>query len=204
MENENDVLGLRTVDKTKRSADAQVFDGYDYYDDTDENSELFGGDNIYSNEDLFDGYDQYDGNLELFGGDIYDSDDSVGNREGDSDDVRLIQLGVVAWGIGCGREGLPSVYSSVASARCWLDQVMSCYQPTSGTSDSGDREREISSVSHLDAFSSEEADRFALCPLVPGLCRRIQRGAMRSLGTEGGGTTGRLWMQTKTQTKRIS
>ena len=134
VEKESDVLGLRTVDKKKRSADAQsedVFGGYNYSDETDE---LFGGDNIY---------EEYP--------DIYPVDSFV-NREGDSEDIRLIQLGVVAWGIGCGREGLPSVYSSVASARCWLDQVMSCYQPTPGTSDSGDREKEISSVSHLDAF----------------------------------------------------
>ena len=32
----------------------------------------------------------------------------------------------MAWGIECGKE-LPSVYSSVAAGRCWLDQVMSCY-----------------------------------------------------------------------------
>ena len=61
----------------------------------------------------------------------------VGNRFDEFDEIRLVQLGVVAWGIGCGRQGFPSVYSSVASARCWLDQVMSCYKPSAGTSDSG-------------------------------------------------------------------
>ena len=42
---------------------------------------------------------------------------------------RLVQVGVTAWGVGqeCGQEGVPSVYSSVISARCWLDQIMSCY-----------------------------------------------------------------------------
>ena len=78
---------------------------------------------------------------DLFGGGgdyVYDygTDDqeNVGNRDDDFEDIRLVQLGVVAWGIGCGKAGLPSVYSSVASARCWLDQVMSCYPPSAGTS----------------------------------------------------------------------
>ena len=62
--------------------------------------------------------------------DLRTSDTKKRSAEDGSNDIRLVQLGVVAWGIGCGRAGLPSVYSSVASARCWLDQVMSCYQPT--------------------------------------------------------------------------
>ena len=140
VENENDVLGLRTVDKKKRSADAQsddLFsgydDGYDYYDETEDSDDLFGG------------YDYPEDSDDVFGGNDYpeysDSDDPFDNRDGESEEIRLVQLGVVAWGIGCGQAGMPSVYSSVASARCWLDQVMSCYQPTSGSKDSGDRER---------------------------------------------------------------
>ena len=127
VENDDDVLNLRTGDKKKRSAEPQSGD-------------LFGGDTIYS-------YDDYDNtDSALFGGDdqypdLYPDTEGnagiVGNRFDDLDEIRLVQLGVVAWGIGCGRQGFPSVYSSVASARCWLDQVMSCYQPSAKTSDSG-------------------------------------------------------------------
>jgi len=42
--------------------------------------------------------------------------------------VQLVQVGVTAWGIQCGLTGLPSVYSSLGGQnRCWLDQVISCY-----------------------------------------------------------------------------
>ena len=37
--------------------------------------------------------------------------------------VSLIQAGITAWGIGCGRTGIPGVYTDLASAACWLDQV---------------------------------------------------------------------------------
>ena len=51
---------------------------------------------------------------------------------GDGLDFPLVQVGVTAWGLGCGQPGIPSVYSSLASAaiRCWLDQIMSCYAPS--------------------------------------------------------------------------
>merc|ERR1712228_643527 len=38
-----------------------------------------------------------------------------------------IQAGIVAWGVGCGEDGTPGVYASVAKASCWIDQVMTCY-----------------------------------------------------------------------------
>jgi hypothetical protein len=38
------------------------------------------------------------------------------------------QAGIVAWGIGCGEDGTPGVYASVAKAVCWIDQVMTCQQ----------------------------------------------------------------------------
>jgi len=41
--------------------------------------------------------------------------------------LTLVQSGITAWGIGCGMAGLPAIYSSLASAACWIDQVMSCY-----------------------------------------------------------------------------
>jgi len=36
------------------------------------------------------------------------------------------QVGIVAWGIGCGEQGLPGVYADVAKAACWIDYAMTC------------------------------------------------------------------------------
>merc|ERR1711915_235533 len=41
---------------------------------------------------------------------------------------RWVQVGAVAWGVGCGEE-VPSVYSSVPNSMCWIDWVMSCVPP---------------------------------------------------------------------------
>jgi len=38
-----------------------------------------------------------------------------------------VQAGIVAWGIGCGENGVPGVYADVSSASCWIDYVMSGY-----------------------------------------------------------------------------
>merc|ERR1739842_95284 len=38
-----------------------------------------------------------------------------------------IQMGIVAWGIGCGENGVPGVYADVSKASCWIDYVMSGY-----------------------------------------------------------------------------
>ena len=38
---------------------------------------------------------------------------------------RYVQVGSVAWGVGCGNE-IPSVYSKTAASMCWIDWVMSC------------------------------------------------------------------------------
>ena len=55
--------------------------------------------------------------------------DSSERRRGQADgDTTLVQIGVVAWGVGCGVEGRPSVYSSLISGRCWIDQILSCNQ----------------------------------------------------------------------------
>merc|ERR1711951_283414 len=35
------------------------------------------------------------------------------------------QVGIVAWGIGCGE--YPGVYASVSEAVCWIDYAMTCY-----------------------------------------------------------------------------
>ena len=59
-------------------------------------------------------------------------DDTLGLRQSgvEEEPEKLIQIGIVAWGIECGQEGIPSVYSSLMAGRCWLDQVMSCYKVT--------------------------------------------------------------------------
>ncbi|XP_050704868.1 phenoloxidase-activating factor 2-like isoform X1 [Eriocheir sinensis] len=41
-----------------------------------------------------------------------------------SDARRYVQVGVVAWGIGCGTLGVPGVYADVLKARPWIDQVI--------------------------------------------------------------------------------
>nr|2B9L_A Chain A, prophenoloxidase activating factor [Holotrichia diomphalia] len=37
---------------------------------------------------------------------------------------RYMQMGIVAWGIGCGDENVPGVYANVAHFRNWIDQEM--------------------------------------------------------------------------------
>ena len=36
------------------------------------------------------------------------------------------QVGIVAWGIGCGQQGVPGVYTDVANQKCWIDWTMAC------------------------------------------------------------------------------
>ncbi|CAL4063743.1 unnamed protein product, partial [Meganyctiphanes norvegica] len=38
-----------------------------------------------------------------------------------------VQAGTVAWGIGCGEDGVPGVYADVTKAVEWIDQVISSY-----------------------------------------------------------------------------
>ncbi|OAD59792.1 Serine proteinase stubble [Eufriesea mexicana] len=41
-----------------------------------------------------------------------------------NDPAIYMQAGIVAWGIGCGQDKIPSVYANVALARDWIDEQM--------------------------------------------------------------------------------
>jgi len=43
------------------------------------------------------------------------------------DPSRYVQVGVVAWGIGCGDAEVPGVYTAVAEQVCWIDWTMRCH-----------------------------------------------------------------------------
>jgi len=43
------------------------------------------------------------------------------------------QAGIVSWGIGCGEDGVPTVYADVSTAACWIDEQVSAFY---GSSDS--------------------------------------------------------------------
>jgi len=51
----------------------------------------------------------------------------AGDTDGFTDPV-YTQVGIVAWGIGCGQEDVPGVYTDVAAQVCWIDWVMACQE----------------------------------------------------------------------------
>lgn len=40
---------------------------------------------------------------------------------------RFVQAGIVAWGIGCGKQDIAGVYASVSHEICWVDWITSCH-----------------------------------------------------------------------------
>lgn len=38
-----------------------------------------------------------------------------------TDSNRYVQVGIVSWGIGCGTNGVPGVYTDVSKYRSWID-----------------------------------------------------------------------------------
>lgn len=42
----------------------------------------------------------------------------------DGEQNTYYQAGIVAWGIECGKEGVPGVYANVAKYRDWIDKQM--------------------------------------------------------------------------------
>lgn len=63
------------------------------------------------------------------GGNTY-GDGVLDERHGtpipDEDLKTYVQAGIVGWGIGCGMEGIPGVYTDVASQRCFIDWATRC------------------------------------------------------------------------------
>lgn len=48
----------------------------------------------------------------------------VCQQQGVSD--KFVLAGIISWGIGCGREGVPGVYASVRDALCFIDWDTKC------------------------------------------------------------------------------
>merc|ERR1711881_630152 len=43
------------------------------------------------------------------------------------DPSHYVQTGIVAWGIGCGEEYVPGVYTDLGEQVCWVDWAMACH-----------------------------------------------------------------------------
>ena len=39
---------------------------------------------------------------------------------------KTFQVGITAWGIGCGQSGVPGAYASISSSLCFIDWAIKC------------------------------------------------------------------------------
>jgi len=140
--NENEDVGGIFGDEYDENEDVGgIFGDDDEYDEDNDVGGVFGDEEYEEHNDVGgvfgdnDEYDEYDDVGGIFG-DNGDEDYKENNdagldlREDDKglNATYLVQVGIVAWGFECGKENIPSVYSNLMSARCWLDQIMSCYK----------------------------------------------------------------------------
>ncbi len=49
------------------------------------------------------------------------------DTDGFDDEEQYVQAGIVGWGIGCGKEGIPGVYTDIATQLCYIDWATRCF-----------------------------------------------------------------------------
>ncbi len=49
------------------------------------------------------------------------------DTDGFDDEEQYVQAGIVGWGIGCGKDGIPGVYTDIATQLCYIDFATRCF-----------------------------------------------------------------------------
>jgi secreted trypsin-like serine protease len=113
------------------------------------------------------------------GGDTVIEDDLTADlfdiRGTDEKKLTLVQSGITAWGIGCGMAGLPAIYSNLASAACWIDQVMSCYMEEENTAQLVNLRTQARKPASLNEFTEGECAAWLKKWSEKGACGCSQR-----------------------------
>ena len=88
----------------------------------------------------------------------------------------MIQYGVTAWGVGCAIPDIPSIYSSLSSPsiRCWLDQVLSCYQDSA----------EASEIGSYGGLSEDQCSSWLLADGACGCFQKLKKTRIQSVEQE--------------------